>query len=172
MSVPMETNSEPPRAWLMGRPKWPAINLPLVGLHSPSLRRCVSPCLKLRLKMTAFQRITNNFYFKETAADAPTVYLNLSVVEMGRWGGGACCRSTINMEFTHSFTSNFLRRPLITPRCQKLRLQPQNNFLQKMLQTRSAVTLYNAKVWLTCKTFPKPRKAISDLWQKNKNINK
>lgn len=116
MSVPMETNSEPPRAWLMGRPKWPAINLPLVGLfcehHSPSLQRCVSPCLKLRLKMTAFQRITNNFLFQKKLLQTHLPYLNLSVVEMGVGGvgvwGGSRCWSTINMEFTHCFTSPFL----------------------------------------------------------------
>lgn len=65
MSVPMETDSEAPRAWLMGRRKWPAINLRLVGLfcerHSPSLQG-ISPCLKLRLKMTVFQSITNKYF--------------------------------------------------------------------------------------------------------------
>lgn len=95
----METNSEPPRAWLMGRRKWPAINFQLVGLfcehYSPSLRRCVSPCLKLRLKMTAFQRITNKFQqmfflfvFSKKLLQTHLRYLNLSVFEMGGPGEG------------------------------------------------------------------------------------
>lgn len=93
------------------------------------------PAPKLRSKTSAFSKqnqqiprwadflFADEFFFKALRTHVRRLTRMRSAfggftsaqVEPGCEGGASRRRSAINVEFTHSFTSNFIQRPLITP---------------------------------------------------------